>query len=95
MSCIQCDGNFLIDRTVTLDCHRKKRNLSIGWIDIKMGQDSIDHGWLEEIMLLHRFPAWVCSTVRNLSRGRNSRIVVTTKKGRDASQTIMFREGLP
>ena len=56
MSRIQCDGNFLIDRTVTLDCHRKKRNLSIGWIDIKMGQDSIDHGWLEEIMLLHSFP---------------------------------------
>ena len=87
--------NLLIDRTVTLDCHRKKRNLSIGWIDIKMAQESIDHGWLEEMMLLHRFSGWVCCTVRNLSRGRNSRIVVTTKKGRDASQTIMFREGLP
>ena len=48
-------------------------------------------------MLLHRFPGWVCSTVRNLSRGRNiySRILVTTKKGRDAAQTIMFRKGLP
>ena len=46
-------------------------------------------------MLLHRFPGWVCSTVQNFSRSWNTRIVVTTKKGREASETIMFRKGLP
>ena len=33
-----CSGtidNLLIDRMVTLDCHRKKRNLSMGWVDVK------------------------------------------------------------
>ena len=67
----------------------------MGWIDIKKAYDSIDHGCLKEMMLLHRFPDWVCSTVRNLSRSWNTRIVVTTKKGREASETIMFRKGLP
>ena len=54
-----CSGtvdNLLIDRVVTLDCHRRKRNLSMGWLDIKKAYDSVDHGWLEEMMLKHRFP---------------------------------------
>ena len=55
-----CSGtmdNLLIDRMVTLDCHRKKRNLSMGWVDAKKTYDSIDHGWLEEMMIIHRFPS--------------------------------------
>ena len=75
--------NLLIDLEVTLDCHRKNRNLSMGWIDVKKAYDSIDRGWLEEMMLLHRFPDWMCSTVLNLSRSWNTRIVVTTKKRRE------------
>ena len=54
-----CSGtmdNLLIDRMVTLDCHRKKRNLNMGWVDVKKAYDSIDHGWLEEMMIIHRFP---------------------------------------
>ena len=38
--------NSLIDRTVTLDCHRRKGNLSVAWIDVKKAYDSVDHGWL-------------------------------------------------
>ena len=48
-----CSGtvdNLLIDRMVKLDCHRRKRNLSMGWVDVKKTYDSIDHGWLEEMM---------------------------------------------
>ena len=33
-----CSGtvdNLLIDRMVTHDCHRRKRNLSMGWVDVK------------------------------------------------------------
>jgi len=61
--------NLLIDRTVTLDCHRRKGNLSMAWIDVKKAYDSVDHGWLEEIMILHRFPVWLSRTVEKLSKG--------------------------
>ena len=51
-----CSGttdNLLIDRTVALDCHRHKRNLSV---DVRKAYDSVDHRWLNKIMLVHRFP---------------------------------------
>ena len=56
---VGCGGmvdNLLIDRTVTLDCHWGRRNLSMAWIDVKKAYDSVDHGWLNGVMLLHRFP---------------------------------------
>ena len=34
-----CSGrvdNLLIDRALTLDCYRRKRNLSMGWINVKL-----------------------------------------------------------
>ncbi|XP_068739391.1 uncharacterized protein [Montipora capricornis] len=93
-----CSGtvdNLLIDRIVTLDCHRRKRNLSMGWVDVKKAYDSIDHGWLEEMMLMHRFPTWLCRAIQNLSRSWSTRIVTTTRKGREVSDIIRFRKGLP
>ena len=61
--------NFLINRTVTLDCHRRKGNLSMAWIDVKKAYESVDHVWLEEIMILHRFPVWLSRTLQKLSKG--------------------------
>ena len=56
--------NLLIDRMVTLDCHRRKHNLSMGWVDVKKANHSIDHGWLEEMMVMHRFPTWLLGLSR-------------------------------
>ena len=42
---VGCSGttdNLLIDRTVTLDCHRHKRNLSVARVDVCKAYDSVD-----------------------------------------------------
>ena len=41
-----CSGtidNLPIDRTVTLDCHSYKHNLSVAWVDVRKAYDSVDH----------------------------------------------------
>ena len=48
--CIGTVDNLLIDRTVALDCHRRRRNLSMAWIDAKKAYDSVDHGWLNGVL---------------------------------------------
>ena len=76
-----CSGAIdKFDRTVTLDCHRRKRNLSMAWIDVKKAYDSIDNGWLEEMMILHSYPVWLSKTVEKLSKSWNTRVVATTSK---------------
>ena len=93
-----CSGtidNLLIDRTVTLDCHRQRRNLSMALIDFKKMYDLVDHGWLEEMIILHRFPVWLSRTLEKLSTSWNTRVVATTKQGRETTEPIRFLKGLP
>lgn len=95
--CTGCCGtidNLLTDRTKTLDCHWRKRNLSMAWIDIKKVCDSVDCGLLEEMMILHRFPVWFSRTVEKLSKSWNTK-VATTKQGCETSKPIRFLKGVP
>ena len=57
--------------------------------------DTVDHGWLEEMMILRRFPVWLSRTVEKLSKSWNTRVVATTEQGRETSKPIKFLKDLP
>ena len=88
--CSRTIDNLFIDRTVTLDFHRRKSNLSLACIDVKKMYDLVDHGWLEEMIILHRFPVWLSRTVEKLSKSWNKRVLATTKQGRETTEPIRF-----
>ena len=93
-----CSGtmdNLLIDRMVTMDCHRRRRNLSMSWIDVKKAYDSVSHEWLNEMMKMHRFPLWLNDVIKRLVACWNTRICVKTKRGYEESEMIKFNKGLP
>ena len=88
-------GNLLIDGMVCQDCQRGRRNLSMAWVDIRKAYDSVDHSWLQEMFLLHRFPRWTGSVISRLSAKWNTRINVKKKHGVEISERIRFNKGLP
>lgn len=93
-----CSGtmdNLLIDRMVTQDCHRRRRNLSMAWIDVSKAYDSVAHKWLRKMMNIHRFPVWICNIISNLTKSWNTRIVAKTSHGQEQSDMIKFNKGLP
>ena len=65
-----------------------KRNLSMAWVDVKKAHNSVDFGWLKEMMVLHRFPNWLREAIGKLCRNWNTRVVVTTRQGREISEPI-------
>ena len=65
--CSRTTDNLLIDRRVTQDCVRGKRNISMAWIDVMKACDSVDHKWLSTMMVLHKFPCWIDRCVKNLN----------------------------
>ena len=92
----KCSGttdNLMIDRIVTLDCHRNKRNLSVAWIDVRKAYDCVDHDWLKKIMWLHKFPKWICEVVGKLCDSWNTKIAAHTVKGSKLSSSIRFNRG--
>ena len=93
-----CSGtmdNLLIDRAVTTDSQRGKRNLSVAWVDVKKAYDCVDHNWLVEMMKVHRFPTWLCKVVRSMCRSWSTAVIAETKNGRELSEPIVFSRGLP
>ena len=93
-----CSGtvdNLLIDRTVALDCYRRRRNLSMAWIDVKKAYDAVDRGWLNGVLMLHRFPGWLCRVIGKLCKSWNTKVVVNTRKGWEISKPLRFNKGLP
>ena len=56
---------------------------------------SVDHRWLNKIMLVHRFPVWICEVVRELCAVWNTRIVANIQVGNGTSPVTSFNSGLP
>ena len=93
-----CSGtmnNLLIDKMITQDCQRGKSNLNLAWVDVTKAYDTVDHDWLYEMMEVHRFPRWLGRVVTKLCSTWNTKIVTTTKLGKEISETIQFKRGLP
>ena len=74
--------NLLIDRMVTQDCHRGRRNLSMTWIDVKKAYDLVEYEWPMEMMQVHRFPEWMVGVMHNLSKCWNTRVYGDNNKAR-------------
>ena len=77
------------------DAQRGKRNLSMAWIDLAKSYDSVDHGWLSEMFILHIFPIWFAKVMEKLANSWNTRIVAQTTQGKEISPTVRFKKGLP
>ena len=95
---VGCSGttdNLLIDRMVTLDFHRGKRNLSITWVDVREAYDSVDHSWLAKVMRIHCFPKWLGGAISHLAASSNTKIVAVTTQGPEISRSIRFIKWLP
>ena len=86
--------NLLIDREVILDSQRGKRNLSMAWFEVCKAYDSVDHDWLCAMTDVHRFPIWLGEVIRKLCASWNTRVVATTREGRETSRNIRFMKGL-
>ena len=93
--CSGTSGNLMIDRMVTMDCHRGHRHRSMARVDNRKAYDTVDHKWLAESMDVHRFPYWLCRVIRQLLKSWNTKITVRSKCGTETSRTIRFIRGLP
>ena len=94
----RCSGttdNLLVDRMVCHDSRNSRKNVSMAWIDVRKAFDSVSHEWLLEMMFLHKFPSWLCNTIKRLCQSWNTKITVRTRQGMETSDVIHFNKGLP
>ena len=67
----------------------------MAWIHVANAYDSVDHGLLSEMFILHRFPTWFAKVMEKLANSWNTGIVAQTTEGKDISPKIRFKKELP
>ena len=50
-----CKDQLLINKTIIEDRKKKKKNLSMAWIDYRKAYDSIPHSWILKTLRMYRF----------------------------------------
>ena len=63
-----CKEQLMINKTIIEDCKKKKKNLSMAWIDYKKAFDSIPHSWILKTLRMYRFNEKV---IRFMERSMN------------------------
>ena len=50
-----CKDQLLINKMVIEDCKKKRKNLSMSWIDYRKAYDSVPHSWILKTLQMYRF----------------------------------------
>ena len=61
-----CTDQLLINRVVTNEAKKGRRNLSMIWLDYKKAYDSVPHAWIIEALRLAKIPDTIIAAVQHL-----------------------------
>ena len=89
-----CKEQLIIDLAILDEVHRKKRNLSVAWIDLRKAFDSVPHSWLLEVLRLYKVTPTIISAVSELMKTWSTSMFLGS--GEQAIQTdeIPIRRGI-
>ena len=59
-----CKDQLLINKMIIEDCKKKKKNLSMTWIDYRKAYDSVPHRWILKTLQMYRFNEKLIKFVR-------------------------------
>ena len=65
------------------------------WIDVRKAYDSVDDDWLSAMTDVHRLSVWLGEVIRKLCASWNTKVVATTRQGRETTAKIRIMQGLP
>ena len=89
-----CKDHLLLDKTITEDAKKKKRQLSVMWIDYKKAYDSVPHSWLIEMMKLYKIDKQTINFIIKLMPSWRTKIHLPHVNGCLTTEDINFLRGI-
>ena len=84
----------MLDQMITEDAKKKKRNLSMMWIDYKKAYDSIPHTWLVRILKLYKIDEVTSRFIKQLMPTWCTKIYLLYANGSITTDDIRYRRGI-
>ena len=89
-----CKDHLILDKIITEDAKRKKRNLSVMWIDYQKAYDSIPHSWLIAMMRLYKIDDKTIKFIIKSMPSWRTKIHLPHSKGCLTTEDISFLRGI-
>ncbi|KAL1447369.1 hypothetical protein WDU94_013907 [Cyamophila willieti] len=71
-----CKDLLLIDKIITEDSYKNKKNLSMCWIDFMKAYDCVSHEWIEEVLKLYHVNEKVVNFCREIMKQWKTRLII-------------------
>ena len=89
-----CKDQLLLDKAVTEDAKKKKKNLSLMWIDYKKAYDSVPHSWIQELMKIYKFNSNIMNFITHTMKDWKTKIHLPHAEGCISTPDITFKKGI-
>ena len=85
---------MLLDKIITEDAIKKKRNVSMMWVDYKKAYDSIPHSWLMKMFNLYKIDKITSKFITELMPTWCTKTYLHHAKGTISTDDIKYRRGI-
>jgi len=89
-----CKDHLMIDKLIDEDAKRKKRSVSLMWIDYKKAYDSVPHSWIIEAMKLYKIDDTIINFIELLMPAWRTKIYLPHEKGCITTDDINIERGI-
>ena len=89
-----CRDQLLINRVVTDEAKKGRRNLSMIWLDYKKAYDSVTHAWIIEALRLAKIPDTIIAAVQHLISRWSTELNIPTSDGNVRIGDIIYNKGV-
>ena len=89
-----CKDHLMLDKLIADDAKRKKRSVSLMWIDYKKAYDSIPHSWIIEAMKLYKIDDTIINFIELLMPAWQTKIYLPHEKGCITTDDINIERGI-
>lgn len=69
-----CKDQLLINKMIMEDCFKKRKNLSMAWVDYQKAFDSVPHSWIIETLKIYKFSDTLVNFLQTTMKDWNTTI---------------------
>ena len=89
-----CKDQLMMNKMIIEDCKKKKKNLSMAWINYKKAFDSVPHSWILKTLRMHRYNEKVIRFMETSMNKWNTTIKLFYNYGCIISDPIKIKRGI-
>ena len=92
--CYGCKDQLMINNAILENCKKKKKNLSIVWIDYKKAFDSVPHSWILACLRMYKINQVLTTFIEESMRQWKTSMVLLHESGVLETGPISIKRGI-